>query len=135
LEGRAVSHLLDTNAWKWLTIGGKLKPAAKFLADENTQLFLLDISFWEIAKAVEHQTLDLTMPTLEWMHAALKKNVTVLTITPEIADRSCKLAAEGLKTEDPADQLIVAATIVHHLTLVTRDNLISNWGGVPVLNY
>lgn len=135
MEGHAVSHLLDTNAWKWLTIGGRLKPAAKFLADEDTPLCLLDISFWEIAKAVEYETLDLTLPPLDWMQSALKKNITVLAITPAIADQSCKLAAHGLKTEDPADQLIVAAAMVHRLTLVTRDHLITKWGGVRVLNY
>jgi PIN domain nuclease of toxin-antitoxin system len=69
------------------------------------------------------------------MQTALKSNITVLTITPEIANKSCKLAAQGLKTEDPADQLIVATAIVHRLTLVTRDHLISKWAGVPVLNY
>jgi len=130
-----VSHLLDTNAWKWLTRGGKLKPAAKLLALEDTPLFLLDISFWEICKAVEHGTLILEMPPLAWIQAALTRNVTILTITPEIADQSCKLAARGLKTEDPADQLIVATALIHRLTLVTRDHLISNWGGVPVLIY
>ncbi|HEX3890797.1 MAG TPA: type II toxin-antitoxin system VapC family toxin [Verrucomicrobiae bacterium] len=135
MEGHAVSHLLDTNAWKWLIVGDKLKPAAKFLAEPETPLFLLDISFWEISKAVEHETLKLDFPPLDWMQTALKTNITVLTITPEIADQSCKLATLGLKTEDPADQLIVAAAIIHRLTLVTRDNLISKWGGVPVLNY
>jgi PIN domain nuclease of toxin-antitoxin system len=135
LEGHAVSHLLDTNAWKWLIVGDKLKPAAKFLAEPETPLFLLDISFWEIFKAVEHETLKLGIPPLDWMQTALKSNITVLTITPEIANKSCKLAAQGLKTEDPADQLIVATAIVHRLTLVTRDHLISKWGGVPVLNY
>lgn len=130
-----MSHLLDTNAWKWLAFGGKLKPAAKFLADEDTPLFLLDISFWEICKAVEHETLVLDIPPLDWIQTALAKNMTVLTVTPEIADQSCKLAAQGLKTEDPADQLIVAAAMIHRLTLVTRDSLIYKWGGVPVLNY
>lgn len=130
-----MSHLLDTNAWKWLIVGDKLKPAAKFLAEPETPLFLLDISFWEISKAVEHETLKLGIPPLDWMQTALKSNITVLTITPEIANKSCKLAAQGLKTEDPADQLIVATAIVHRLTLVTRDNFISKWGGVPVLIY
>jgi hypothetical protein len=36
LEGHAVSHLLDTNAWKWLIVGDKLKPAAKFLECSNS---------------------------------------------------------------------------------------------------
>lgn len=130
-----MSHLLDTNAWKWLIVGDKLKPAAKFLAEPETPLFLLDISFWEISKAVEHETLKLDFPPLDWMQTALKTNITVLSITPEIAAQSCLLAEAGLKTEDPADQLIAAAAIVHRLTLVTRDNLISKWGGVPVLNY
>jgi len=69
------------------------------------------------------------------MHDSLSENLIILAITPEIADESCKLAAAGLTTTDPADQLIVAAAIVHRLTLVTRDKKIIRWGGVPVLNY
>ena len=130
-----MSHLLDTNAWKWLIVGNRLKPAAKFLAEPETPLFLLDISLWEIAKAVEHETLKLDMAPLDWMQTALKGNLTVLTITPEIAGQSGQLAAQGLKTEDPADQLIVAAAIIHRLALVTHDPKIIRWGGVPVLIY
>jgi len=29
----------------------------------------------------------------------------------------------------------VATALIHRLTLVTRDHLISSWGGVPVLIY
>ena len=130
-----MSHLLDTNAWKWLTVGGKLKPAARFLADEDTPLFLLDISFWEICKAVEHETLKLTLPPLEWIQAALTKNITVLSVTPKIADQSCKLVAAGLDATGLANPMIVAAARIHRLTLVTRDQKIIRWGGVPVLIY
>lgn len=130
-----MSHLLDTNAWKWLIVGGRLAPAAKFLADEETPLFLLDISFWEISKAVENGTLNLNFPTLDWMQTALAENITVLSITPEIAVKSCELAGTGLRTTDPADQLIVATALVHRLTLVTRDKEIIRWRGVPVLIY
>ena len=130
-----MSHLLDTNAWKWLIVGGRLAPAAKFLADEETPLFLLDISFWEISKAVEYGTLNLNFPTLDWMQTALAENITVLSITPEIAVKSCELAGTGLRTTDPADQLIVATAMVRRLTLVTRDKEIIRWRGVPVLIY
>jgi PIN domain nuclease of toxin-antitoxin system len=135
VEGHAVRPLLDTNAWKWLTVGGKLAPAAKFLADAGTPLYLLDISLWEISKAVEYGTLSLNVPALDWMQTALAENITVLSITPEIAIKSCELAAAGLRTTDPADQLIVATAIVHQLTLVTRDKEIIRWRGVPVLKY
>lgn len=130
-----MSHLLDTNAWKWLVGGGKLAPAAKFLAEEETPLFLLDISFWEISKAVEYSTLNLNLPALDWLQKALAKNITVLSITPEIAVASCNLAGAGLRTTDPADQLIVATAMVHRLTLVTRDKEMIRWRGVPVLIY
>ena len=133
--GRHALHLVDTNAWKWLAAGKPLKPGARQLAQPNHPLFLLDISFWEICKAVEYGTLLLTIPPLEWIKRALASNITVLTITPEIAARSCQLAAAGLATTDPADQLIVAAALEHRLTLVTHDAKIRKWGGVPVLDY
>ncbi len=130
-----MSHLLDTNAWKTISSAGKISPRCKFLTGPETPLFLLDISFWEICKAVEYERLPLDRPPLQWIHDSLSKNLTVLSITPEIADESCKLADAGLTTNDPADQLIVATAIIHRLTLVTRDQKIINWGGVPVLNY
>ncbi len=128
-------HLIDTNAWKWLATGKKLKPAARHLAHPDHPLFLLDISFWEICKAVEYGTLQLSIPPLDWIRRALTANITVLTVTPEIAVRSCQLAANGLATSDPADQLIVAAALEHRLTLVTRDKQILAWKGVPALAY
>jgi len=38
-------------------------------------------------------------------------------------------------SDHPADHLIVAAALEHRLTLATRDEKITSWGGVPVLNY
>ncbi len=84
---------------------------------------------------VEHETLRLSLPPLEWIQTALKKNITVLTITPEIADQSCKLTQQGLETEDPADQLIVAAALTNRFILITRDHKIIRWGGVQTLSY
>jgi len=134
-SGRPPVELLDTNAWKWLASGKPLKPTARRLARPDHPLFLLDISFWEICKAVEYGTLVLTIPPLDWIKRALAANITVLTITPEVAARSKQLAAAGLATSDPADQLIVAAALEHRLTLATRDEQIRKWGGVPVLDY
>jgi PIN domain nuclease of toxin-antitoxin system len=135
MESHAMSHLLDTNAWKTISSAGKISPRCRFLTEPETPLFLLDISLWEICKAVEYGKLPLDRSPLQWIHDSLSENLTVLAITPEIADESCKLAAAGLRTNDPANQLIVAAARVHRLTLVTRDKEIIRWRGVPVLTY
>lgn len=135
MESDAMSYLLDTNAWKAISSGAKISFKSRFLTVPETELFLLDISFLEICKAVEYERLPLDRPALQWIKDSLSENITVLAITPEIAAESCRLADAGLETNDPADQLIVAAAMVHRLTLVTRDHLISKWGGVPVLNY
>ena len=128
-------HLLDTNAWKWLASGKPLRPGARVLARPHHPLFLLDVSFWEIFKAVESGTLVVSMAPLDWIHQALTTNITVLNITPEIAFRSSELASQGLGTEDPADQLIVAAALENRITLATRDRAVRQWGGVPILEY
>lgn len=132
---KTVSFLLDTNAWKTLAAGGGIAARAKVLTEPETTLFLLDISFWEVCKAVGCGTLKLDRPPLEWIGSALVQNVAVLGITPEIADLSCKLSSQGLATHDPADQLICAAAKIHRLTLATRDRKIISWGGVPTLEY
>jgi PIN domain nuclease of toxin-antitoxin system len=130
-----MSYLLDTNAWKTLASGAKISAEARVLTRPETALYLLDISFWEICKAVEYETLELDRPPLEWILKAMPENMTVLPITPEIASVSCTLVAEGLETEDPADQLICAAARVHRLTVATRDRRIIKWQGISVLSY
>ena len=130
-----MSYLLDTNAWKTISFGAKIPARCKVLIEPETELFLLDISFWEICKAVEYGRLSIDRSPLQWIKDSLSENITVLAVTPEIADESCKLAAAGLETTDPADQMIVAAARIRRLTLVTRDQKIIRWGGVPVLNY
>ena len=131
-----MSYLLDTNAWKALFTRTKLAPGARTLADAATPLHLLDVSFLEIAKAVESGTLRLDRPVRQWLRDALAENVTVLPVSPEMAALACELRAqENFPNKDPFDQLVCACARVQGLTLVTRDGLIEKWGGVPTLRY
>jgi PIN domain nuclease of toxin-antitoxin system len=135
MEGDELSYLLDTNAWKWLAAGKPVRVPARVLTEIGTALFLLDISLWEICKAVETGTLVLDLPPIDWLKKASAANITILTITPDVAVKSCELRAAGLQTYDPADQLIVAAAVTRNFTLVTRDQKIIRWGGVQTLVY
>lgn len=56
-------------------------------------------------------------------------SLTVLPLTPAIAAASISLL--GLP-RDPADRLIAATAMCHGLTLLTSDERIRAWGGVPV---
>jgi PIN domain nuclease of toxin-antitoxin system len=135
MEGDGLSYLLDTNAWKWLAQGKPVRPAARDLTHSDASLYLLDISLWEICKAVESGTLLLDSSPAEWLNKALADNITLLSITADIAVRSCELRRAGLKTTDPGDQLIVAAAETRGFTLASRDREIIRWGGVKVLVY
>ncbi len=131
-----MSHLLDTNAWKALAIGTRFAPQAEVITKPETPLFLLDVSLWEIAKAVESGTFSMDRPVRQWIREALFENITVLPITADVAAMACELVQmEGFPHKDPTDQLVAAAARVHGLTLVTRDGLIRKWNKVKTLRY
>ncbi len=58
--------------------------------------------------------------------------LTVLPITPAIAGRVASLEAEGLH-KDAVDQLIVATALTYELRLISDDERIRQWAGVPML--
>ena len=76
--------------------------------------------------------LQLSIPLAEFFRLALTPELTVLPITPAIAERVTALEAAGFH-KDPADQLIVATALVHGLRLISDDTRIRQWGGVPLL--
>jgi len=131
--GIAVTHLLDTHAWIRRALGEPLPPLVeKTLTEHADRLALADVSLWEAAKLVELGRLELSVPLAEFFRLALTPELTVLPISPAIAERVTTLEASGFH-KDPADQLIVATALVHKLRLVSDDNRIRQWGGVPLL--
>lgn len=63
---------------------------------------------------------------------AQSPELTVLPVTPAIAERVTSLESSGFH-KDPADQLIVATALVHGSRLISNDTRIHQWRGVPVL--
>lgn len=121
--------LLDTHIFIWFVSGNEIinKQARKNIenAAQSNQLFLADISLWEISMLVEKQRIILEMPYLDWMNRAIDAlQLQIKMITPNIAIESSQLANfHG----DPADRLIVATARVEGFTLVTRDSTILNF--------
>src|SRR4051794_35033828 len=103
-----MTHLLDTHTWIQRVAGEKLPALVEeTLTRHSTSLAIADISLWEVAKLVEFGRLELSVSLAEFYRLALSPELTVLPVTPAIAQRVLTLEPTGFH-KDPADQLIVA---------------------------
>jgi PIN domain nuclease of toxin-antitoxin system len=128
-----VTHLLDTHAWIQRALGVAVPALVEKTFTQHTDtLAIADISLWEAAKLVELGRLELSVPLSEFFRLAITPELTVLPVSPAIAERATTLEASGFH-KDPADQLITATALVHKLRLVSDDSRIRQWGGVPML--
>ncbi len=95
-------------------------------ADEFNALIMSDITIWEIAMLTKKGRLNIETTTSNFVNLYLQtRNISVVQISPEIAELSVNFEAEINK--DPADRIISATSIIHNAQLVTADqNLISS---------
>jgi PIN domain nuclease of toxin-antitoxin system len=87
------------------------------------------ISLLEIARKARTGEIDLAPDPASWLKE-LGHRFRILPLTPRIAWRSVELAWPH---KDPADRLICATALEHKLPLITHDQEITRWGGVPVV--
>ena len=113
--------LLDTCAFLWLAASpSKLSsPAEAAINDLSNQLYLSDVSIWEIV--LKHAAGKLPLP--EAPRTWIPKQTTFFqigrqTIDPESLYRSGELPWGH---RDPFDRLLAAQAIAHGLTIVTPD--------------
>jgi PIN domain nuclease of toxin-antitoxin system len=128
-----MTHLLDTHVWVQRAAGEPLPILVEETLREHAEtLAIADISIWEVAKLVDLDRLEIDVALAEFYRQAISPELAVLPITAEIADIATSLEKKGFH-KDPADQLIVAATLAHGLRLISNDARIRRWGGVPML--
>lgn len=126
--------LLDTCAviWDALDPTRLSAPAANAIGSNDNELMICDISIWEIAMLVEKRRLQLAAPATEFIRLALRaRNYYVQEITPEIAELSARLGADGLS--DPADRLIAATSILLSAPLITADERLRSVGALQLV--
>lgn len=117
--------LLDTHILhRWVFDPRRLDAPQRRLIDragKHGDLWVSEISFWEIASHVERGRLDLGGMALdEWLErAAAEPLVRRHGITPAVAQELTTLSAT--RDWDPADRIIVATARVLRATLVTND--------------
>jgi len=126
--------LLDTCAVIWDALDrARLSAEAAAVIERNDgELMVCDISIWEIAMLIEKGRLQVAAPAAEFIRLALQsRNYYVQEITPEIAELSARLGADGLA--DPADRLIAATSILLNAPLLTADERLQSVGAVQTV--
>src|SRR5262249_170564 len=121
-----------THAWIWWVTGSpKLSARARRAIERDEERGVCAISCWEIAMLVRKGRLTLDRDAGDWIRAALRQpGVVPLELTPATAARAGLCAGEE---GDPADRLIAATALEHGAPLVTRDERLRDWKGLPTI--
>ena len=119
--------LLDTCTLLWIARGDPALPdrVRSALAGRNVQVAVSAVSAWEIA--IKHARGRLPLPApLERFVPALREryDLATLPIDEESALHIAKLPALHA---DPFDRMLVSQAIVHGLTIVTPDPLVTQY--------
>lgn len=127
--------VLDTHAWLWwVATPALLGPKARDAIDaarRDRGVVISAISAWEVAMLVARGRLQLTLP----VDSLVESTQRLPFVTFDAVDPSSAVASVGLDDlhPDPADRIIAATAIRRGATLVTKDQRLSDWGGVATV--
>jgi PIN domain nuclease of toxin-antitoxin system len=120
-----VKLLLDTCTLVWLLSGERKLPDAIRTAIEERDVFLSAASAWEIAIKHARGTLRLPQSPERLVPSARERyGFLALPIDEESALHIAKLPSLHA---DPFDRMLVSQAIVHGLTIVTPDPLVTQY--------
>lgn len=127
--------LLDTHIWIWwMDDNPRLSQSHRQIIQsrQNDGLGVSIYSCWEVAKLVEYDRLELKISIEEWIEIALSHpDVRLFDLTIPIIIKSTKLVRFH---KDPADQIIVATSIISEIPLLTADEKIIAYPDVITLS-
>ncbi len=127
--------LLDTHIFIWwIDDSSRLSQRHRQIIQERQDdgLGISIYSCWEIAKLVEYGKLELKFSIEDWLEIALSHpNLSAIDLTIPIIIKSTQLPGFH---KDPADQIIVATSIILGIPLLTADEKIIAYPDVITLN-
>ena len=125
--------VLDTHAWIWWASDpDRLSQKALKTIDTAGRLAVAAISCWEFAMLVEKGRIAVDRNPVDWMEQSFDDlGIELLPLTPVVAVRSAQLG-RGFDG-DPADRQIVATSLVHSASLITRDEKIRDFKPVETI--
>lgn len=127
-----LSHLLDTHAILWtLEDDVRLGPAARKIVSKavSHELAISALSLLEISMLIEKRRIQLEGAPIDFLKK-IESTFMVITMDAIIANEAMQIP---LSQGDPFDRVIVATARSHGLTLLTKDQAITQSGLVPVI--
>jgi PIN domain nuclease of toxin-antitoxin system len=134
--------LLDTHIWLWLLEGSLSQTASDLLplldrSGARSNLFVSDISYWEVAVKAAKGKLTLSIDVAIWLQQAEQApGIRFRALDRPVLLLSTRLP--GSSHNDPADRMLIASAQLSNLPLVTADRLIIEYAeanpGVPVVD-
>lgn len=132
--------LLDTHVWVWMLEGDerRMSPAVPPLlrrAAAGGNLWVSDISFWEVALKASKGKLVLSLDATIWLAQAERApGIAYTSLDRTILMQSTRLP--GAFRGDPADRILIATAQLRAMPLLTADDAIVAYAsaepGVPV---
>lgn len=96
-------------------------------AARRGQLFLSPVTAWEIGTLSRRGRIHFHLPSGDWVRQLFANPwIRLAELTPQIAVDSSFLTE--IPHGDPADRMLAATAIAMHLTLVTRDRKLIDFG-------
>ncbi|MDE0028506.1 MAG: type II toxin-antitoxin system VapC family toxin [Deltaproteobacteria bacterium] len=108
-----------------LAINGELRPSEQAALSRNPWS-VSAIVLWELAKLVQLGRLDMDLDDREVVRVLNRLRVWPIDLA--VARTSTRLDFRS----DPADEIIAATSVVHHVPLVTRDRVMRRSKVVPL---
>ena len=118
-----MDYLIDTHVFIWALLDTKKIPKKTFkiLEDENNNIFISPISFWEIA--IKYQSKKLKLGRINPMHLPhIAKQYDFGILSPEPYDYvSIAQIPQKENHHDPFDRMLIQQAIRNDLILISKD--------------
>jgi len=120
--------LLDTHTFLWwVTDSPELSISArKAISDNRNECFLSIASCWEMAIKSSLGKLRLTKPVERFVNDLITENG--FRLLPIDLHHAAKVESMPFHHRDPFDRLLIAQAITEKLTIISADDMFSNYG-------
>ena len=125
------THIIIWNALKPELLSNKARETIE-QANQADGLIFCNISLWEIAMLMQKNRIEIDVSYLEFINLLKASNNYIFkNITPEIAELATTLPMEI--SQDPADRIICATSIIMNSSLITADQNLRKSGLVSTI--